>query len=389
MAVDTIFNNNPNFPINKPKLKELFSFATAQTHFLFNGSFYDQIDGVAMGSPLAPVLANLFMGSHEKIWLENYTGPNVLFYRRYVDDIFCLFNNEHEAMSFFHYLNTQHPNITFTFEKQDNGKLSFLDVLLDISNNPCITSVFHKKTYTGLLTNYFSFTPFTYKIGLIRTLTNRIFKINNTKDGFSKDINQLAYTLKRNSFPAHIINKITKPYLDSFDQLKNSIIQSTENSPEIDTRYFKLPYIGIFSKVAETKIKSLAKRFCTEINIKLVFSSYKIKNLFSFKDPIPTALKSSVIYKFTCAGCKTRYIGETSRHLTTRIKEHTTTDKNSHIFQHLKNPNCKNKFSSDCFKIIDSAKSSFSLKIKEAFHIKRENPELNIQVQHFKTSLTI
>ena len=82
-----------------------------------------------------------------------------------------------------------------TFEKQDNGKLSFLDVLLDISNNPCITSVFHKKTYTGLLTNYFSFTPFTYKIGLIRTLTNRIFKINNTKDGFSKDINQLAYTL--------------------------------------------------------------------------------------------------------------------------------------------------------------------------------------------------
>ena len=159
-----------------------------------------------MGSPLAPVLANLFMGSHEKIWLENYTGPNVLFYRRYVDDIFCLFNNEHEAMSFFHYLNTQHPNIMFTFGKQDNGKLSFLDVLLDISNNPCITSVFHKKTYTGLLTNYFSFTPFTYKIGLISTLTNRIFKINNTKDGFSKDINQLAYTLKKKKLLSRIHN---------------------------------------------------------------------------------------------------------------------------------------------------------------------------------------
>jgi len=56
--------------------------------FLFNGSFYDQIDGVAMGSPLAPVLANLFMGHHEKLWLENFQCSKILFYRRYVDDTF-------------------------------------------------------------------------------------------------------------------------------------------------------------------------------------------------------------------------------------------------------------------------------------------------------------
>ena len=56
----------------------------------FKGSFYDQIDGVAMGSPPAPVLASLFMGHHEKIWLEQYQGPEVLFYRHYVDDMFCL-----------------------------------------------------------------------------------------------------------------------------------------------------------------------------------------------------------------------------------------------------------------------------------------------------------
>jgi len=47
-------------------------FATAQTHFLFKGYFYDQVDGVSMGSPLAPVLANqLFMGHNENAWLEN------------------------------------------------------------------------------------------------------------------------------------------------------------------------------------------------------------------------------------------------------------------------------------------------------------------------------
>ena len=43
----------------------------------FNGSFYDQIDGIAMGSTLAPVLANLFMGHHEKLWLENFPSETL------------------------------------------------------------------------------------------------------------------------------------------------------------------------------------------------------------------------------------------------------------------------------------------------------------------------
>ena len=71
--IDTILKNDPAFPLNKDNLKKLFTFATSQTHFLFNGCFYDQIDGVAMGSPLAPILANLFMGHREDHWLNNYS----------------------------------------------------------------------------------------------------------------------------------------------------------------------------------------------------------------------------------------------------------------------------------------------------------------------------
>ena len=87
-----------------------------------------------MGSPLAPILANLFMGFHEEQWLENYKDSQVLFYRGYVDDTFCLFHNEQDAMLFLNYLNSRHPNIKFTFEKQLNGKLSFSDVLVDNSS---------------------------------------------------------------------------------------------------------------------------------------------------------------------------------------------------------------------------------------------------------------
>ena len=70
-----------------------------------------QIDGVAMGSPLEPVLANLFMGFYEKQWLKEFSFCKVLLYRRYVDDIICLFNCEVDAMKFFGYLNSRYPNI--------------------------------------------------------------------------------------------------------------------------------------------------------------------------------------------------------------------------------------------------------------------------------------
>ena len=73
---------------------------------------------------------------------------------------------------------------------------------------------FIKKTYTGLLTNFFSFTPFRYKIGLIRTLIDRTYKINNTSSGFQNDLIKLSDTLKRNSFPSHIIDKTFKRYLN-------------------------------------------------------------------------------------------------------------------------------------------------------------------------------
>ena len=95
-----------------------------------------------MGSPLALVLANLFMGHHEKLWLENFHGSTILFYRRYVDDTFCLFNSDRDATIFFDYINSRHPNIKFTMEKQVNHKLPFLDVLID-NNDPSssLTSV--------------------------------------------------------------------------------------------------------------------------------------------------------------------------------------------------------------------------------------------------------
>ena len=67
LAVDLIQTSYPNLKISTYNLNNLFKFSTGKTDFLFNGKFYDQIRGVAMGYPLAPVLANRFMEHNEKL----------------------------------------------------------------------------------------------------------------------------------------------------------------------------------------------------------------------------------------------------------------------------------------------------------------------------------
>ena len=82
LAANIIKVNEPNLKISHKELIKLFKFATAETHFLFEDKIYDQVDGVAMGSPLAPVLANLFMGHHESNWIRDYDGSPPLMYKR-------------------------------------------------------------------------------------------------------------------------------------------------------------------------------------------------------------------------------------------------------------------------------------------------------------------
>ena len=105
--------------------------------------------------------------------------------------------------------------------------------------------------------------------------------------------------------------------------------------------------------------------------------------MFLTKNRIPSFLKSMVVYKFACASCNACYVGETARHLPTRIKEHLKTDKKSHIYQHLSsNQNCFNCCTDDCFCILDYASTMYQLKIKEALIIKWLDPILNKQKKY-------
>ena len=147
--------------------------------------------------------------------------------------------------------------------------------------------------------------------------------------------------------------------------------------------YFKLPYIGQYSKYVQKKISILSKTLCHNTNITLIFTSLKVSSFFSLKDKIPNSLRSRVVYKFTCNSCNAIYVGQTSRYFDARVKEHLhKKSQPSTVYKHLNdNGACKNSCNESCFEIIDHDSSSYRLQIKESLHNEWLKPNLNKQKQ--------
>ena len=85
-------------------------------------------------------------------------------------------------------------------------------------------------------------------------------------------------------------------------------------------------------------------------------------------------LRSRVIYKFLCAGCNANYIGETTRHFSTRVREHLVSDKTSHVYQQIASSQaCRESCSMECFTVHDTTAAGIPVKdYKDAIYIKWE-----------------
>ena len=81
-----------------------------------------------------------------------------------------MFESRDHVKKFFKYMNSRHPNIQFTCEVESNNKIYFLDISVTRINNKLTTSLYCKKTFSGVYLNFNSFLPMDYKKGLIHTL---------------------------------------------------------------------------------------------------------------------------------------------------------------------------------------------------------------------------
>ena len=128
ICVNQLFENTDTVEgFTKSDLKQLQSLATKESYFIFNSLLYKHIDGVAMGSPLGPFLANAFLSYHKKNWLNNcLQGFKPVFYRRYVDDIFILFKSNDHVKSFQGFLNSVILTCHFLWKQKKRTNYPFL-----------------------------------------------------------------------------------------------------------------------------------------------------------------------------------------------------------------------------------------------------------------------
>ena len=388
ICCDELFKNkNPQETVSgltKTQFRQLLELATKESFILFNGKYYKQTDGVAMGSPLGPTLANIFLCYHEKSWLQQCPGNfKPVYFKRYVDDIFCLFDSENHVQEFLSYLNSRHPNMNFTFENENDNYMPFLDVKVIRTDGSFITSVYRKPTFSGVYTNFGSFIPELYKRNLVSTLLFRIHTICSTWELMHREVLYLKNILRRNSYPRSLTDKLVKMFFDKMNRTRVPITTVPKQSFTI-----LLPYLGSVSNKVKRNLRLLTKKHLPSSNITVIFKSpSRLSSVFNFKDKLPAYLVSGVIYKYTCSSCNATYVGKTKRHTHQRFSEHAGVSPLSGKV--LKGQNsttvrdhmlvCDTLVTRENFKILGADSNNTHLFIKEALFTMREKPSLNIQ----------
>ena len=176
-------------------------------HFQFNNDNYLQKMGTAMGSPMAPAYASLFMGKLEQDFIQNRSlGPST--WMRFLDDTFMVWDHSLESLhSFIDALNSFHPSIKFTYSISTK-KVNFLDVIVSKSENlDFVTDVYVKSTNVHQYVEYSSCHPKSYKNGIPSSQGKRYMRIISNDTKCQENILQLRDFFLERNYPESIVDE--------------------------------------------------------------------------------------------------------------------------------------------------------------------------------------
>ena len=311
ICADALYSSeHPPSPFPRQIFIQLMEMATSSVEFSFNDIMHRQIDVVTMGSPLGPALANIFVGYYESKLFQTTSKPEM--YYRYMDETFVVFSNEDECDLFLYSLNSLHPSLRFTFKKESNLGLPFLDVLVEKSPSKFITSIYRKPTFTGQYLRWNSFSPRKRKTNLILTLTHRALAIC-APERLPSEVEKIKFILLTNGYPEHVIKSFMAMKMKQFHALPKF-------GPEKFPVYLHLPWLGSVSTRFEKQVKSAVKQCFSAVEPRVVYSTNELLPPTN-KDVLPALQKSNVIQQFSCH-CDSRDVGCTSQRLQDRIKQH-------------------------------------------------------------------
>ena len=409
---DWLFRNH-QLTLTADNLTKLLHAATRDQLFVHNGNLYEQYEGVAMGSPLGPLMANAFMCMLEDRIVTSGKLPG--YYRRYIDDTIPIFPDHKSHEDFFTYLNTLHPSIRFIAEKADHGVLPFIGVNCIQVASKLETAVYHKPTDTGLLLHYHSHVDQRYKKALLKTMLTRTYRICSSWTHFHTECGRIHTIFSTLQYPTflisrtikEVINSLTRPATPSTPLASSTVSRSTQSPlsstptpgstpaptsnpahvpntvpvPSVSTTVNRLvlPYKSLeLSRSLRSELDNISKRL--DIIIKPVFTSRKVKDLISLKETTEEddiISRSKVVYIYRCS-CEASYIGYTSRHLHQRIAEHCRDS--SSIQQHCKTNG--HPFNEENFTVISKCNSKFDCMLRESHEIYFKRPNLNARDEY-------
>ena len=383
IILDKLFTSPCSVVLGLPRsiFKALLELSVMHSFFLFNGKFYKQTDGLGMGQPLSPTFANIFLCFHEEKWLSS-CPPHFkpVFYRRYIDDTFLVFKHSSHVPLFLNYLNNKHPNIKFTSETEISNGLPFLDCNIHRVSNAFETSVYRKNTFSGLGISNFSFCSNAFKLNSINTLLFRAYGICSNYFHLHNEFNFLINFFKNNGFCSFSVHKQINRFLNT------KYLPTVDSSSNNAFKYIVLPYFGPQSDKLKLEVSEILKKYFTGVDFKIIsLNKSTIGQFFNFKDKLPRAMLSSIIYSFSCERCSSNYVGMTSRNFYKRIAEHAGRSfRTNSLLSHPPHSairdhtfGCNSPISINQFKIIDSTSNQFDLKIIESLHILSIKPSLN------------
>ena len=327
------------------------------TYFKYDGDFYSQCDGAAMGSPVSPIVANIFMEWFEDRALHTFHSPP-RYWGRYVDDAVAIMNKD-DVEEFTKHINSIHQKIKFTSERESDGKLPMLDTLIKRHQDGSLSfSVYRKATHTDQYLAYDSHQPMEHKMGVIRTLTHRAKQIVSNEEDKTQEYEHIKKVLSISGYPR---------WLWSAPNNRRRVPHPASTERARIKGHVTLPYVHGVSEAIARKMRKKG----VAVHLKLHKTLRSI--LVSPKDKDDTLEKCGVVYQIECNECEEAYIGETERQMGKRLTEHKR--KTSAVQEHMEDKGHhpeKVKVT-----VVDKDDRWFERGVKEAVYIRARSPSLN------------
>lgn len=311
-AVKKVVDNmeEEDLPVSKSDYVKLISLCTKFTPFMYGTQEYCQHNGLPMGSPISPVMSCLFMELLEDEHFLRILGRNST-WMRYIDDVLVVIPKRTNVENKLRLLNEVHNKIQFTVEKEVDGSIPFLDVMIKRTSEGPRFSVYRKPTNKNDYIHSLSAHSDKIKSGVIIGFFLRAIRICSTE--FVEDEFQyIMECFQKLGYPKGLIMK-----------LKNKAIHIMENRHSRDTEVNR--HNKNFLIIPHSQETEIIRRFIQSDHIQVVASSkMRISELIRYRNTprVNDHSDLSQVYCIPCNSCQKVYFGETSRGLTKRLKEH-------------------------------------------------------------------